>query len=74
MATPEGVLIGAGALAQHAAESLIADLDVLAAYEIGALNVPPEVGQRAESLLRRPARDYHSPDDVTLMGPDSDPR
>lgn len=54
-------------VARAHAKAIIADTDTLAAYEVAALDVPPEVAAALEAILRRDARRYQRHDDVTFL-------
>ena len=56
------------AVAAELARKIMADEHALADFEIGSLTVPPEVAAVIDAdLRRRYGRDYHSPDDVSLI-------
>ena len=55
-------------VAAELARQVLADETALAEYEIGEMQVPPEVAAVIdEALRRRYGADYHSPDDVTVI-------
>ena len=49
------------------AKAIIADAEALAAYEVAALDVPEEVASALEAMLRRDARRYQRPGDVSVI-------
>lgn len=54
-------------LARAHAKAIITDPETLAAYEVAALDVPPEVASALEHMIGRDARRYQRPDDVTFL-------